>query len=124
MDSPYRKISYTVADKLAAIKRAQAVGNRAAGREIGTNECNICKWRQQEERLLKMNRQRRASRGTKPRFPELEKKLFAWIEECQNGCNAVTATHVRIQALVGYIHFICVYLCYQCTLASCFLFRF
>ena len=59
MDSPSRRALYTVNDKLAAIKWAKTIGNRAAGREIGTIESNIRKWQQQEEYLLQMNRKRR-----------------------------------------------------------------
>ena len=74
---PKRK-SYTANFKLDVIKFAKEHGNRAAGREFSCNEKNVRDWRLEEEELKKMNPWKRARRGRKARWPNLEENFANW----------------------------------------------
>ena len=73
-----KRQSYTVSDKLRIIQFAEQNGNRAAEREFGVSESNVRLWRKSKENLEKMPRLKRANRGKKAAWPELEIDLLAW----------------------------------------------
>jgi hypothetical protein len=55
--------SYTASYKLKVISFAEQFGNRAAQREFGILEYNVCYWRKQKERLKNAKCDSRAFRG-------------------------------------------------------------
>lgn len=91
--------SYTVKEKLSAIKYAKAHGNRAAGREFNVSESCIRDWRKIETRLMNMNRKKRANRGKSAKYPELEQELFNYIVDKRKQGYCVSTTQVRLKAL-------------------------
>ena len=56
-------------------------GNRTAQREFGVSESNVRLWRKSKENLEKMPQLKRANRGKKAAWPELETDLLPWITE-------------------------------------------
>lgn len=87
--------SYTVSDKLRIIQFAEQHGNRAAKREFGVSESNVRLWRKSKENLEKMPRLKRANRGKKAAWLELEVDLLAWITEKRNNGLAILPSIVR-----------------------------
>ena len=73
--------SALVSFKLRIINFAEQHGNRAAEREFGVSESNVRLWRKSKENLEKMPRLKRANRGKKAAWPELEVDLLEWITE-------------------------------------------
>ena len=94
-----KRQSYTVSDKLRIIQFAEQNGNRAAEREFGVSESNVRLWRKSKENLEKMPRLKRANRGKKASWPELEIDLLAWITEKRNNGLAILPSIVRLKAL-------------------------
>ena len=94
-----KRQSYTVSDKLRIINFAEQHGNRAAEREFGISESNVRLWRKSKENLEKMPRLKRANRGKKAAWPELEKDLLEWIMEKRNNGLAILPQMVRLKAL-------------------------
>ena len=78
-----QRTAYTTKEKLAAIKFAEAHGNRAAQREFGINKSNIRDWRKKKDRLEKLPKSKMADRGSKAHHPALEEELmsFIWTED-------------------------------------------
>lgn len=76
--SPER-ISYSVGFKLNVVQYAKEHGNRAAGRNFGISESCARRWQKMEETLRKLPYDKRALRGGKTKFPELEKQMQDWI---------------------------------------------
>ena len=91
-----KRQSYTVSDKLRIIQFAEQHGNRAAEREFGVSESNVRLWRKSKENLEKMPRLKRANRGKKAAWPELEVDLLAWITEKRNNGLAILPSIVRL----------------------------
>lgn len=94
-----KRQSYTVSDKLRIIQFAEQNGNRAAEREFGVSESNVRLWRKSKENLEKMPRLKRANRGKRAAWPELEIDLLAWITEKRNNGLAILPSLVRLKAL-------------------------
>ena len=94
-----KRQSYTVSDKLRIIQFAEQNGNRAAEREFGVSESNVRLWRKSKENLEKMPRLKRANRGKKAAWPELEVDLLSWITEKRNNGLAILPSLVRLKAL-------------------------
>ena len=94
-----KRQSYTVSDKLRIINYAEQHGNRAAEREFGISESNVRLWRKSKENLEKMPRLKRANRGKKAAWPELEIDLLEWITEKRNNGLAILPSMVRLKAL-------------------------
>ena len=97
--SSTKRQSYTVSDKLRIIQFAEQNGNRAAERKFGVSESNVRLWRKSKENLEKMPRLKRANRGKKAAWPELEIDLLAWITEKRNNGLAILPSLVRLKAL-------------------------
>ena len=94
-----KRQSYTVSDKLRIIRFAEQHGNRAAKREFGVSESNVRLWRKSKENLEEMPRLKRANRGKKAAWLELEVDLLAWITEKRNNGLAILPSIVRLKAL-------------------------
>jgi len=96
---PKRK-SYTADFKLDVIKFAKDHGNRAAGREYSCNEKNVRDWRLEEEELKKMNPRKRARRGRKARWPNLEENLANWVRSQRDSNRAVSTVAIKLKARI------------------------
>jgi len=94
-----KRQSYTVSDKLRIVNFAEQHGNRAAEREFGVSESNVRLWRKSKENLEKMPRLKRANRGKKAAWPELEVDLLEWITEKRSNGLAILPSLVRLRAL-------------------------
>ena len=94
-----KRQSYTVSDKLRIVNFVEQHGNRAAEREFGVSESNVRLWRKSKENLEKMPRLKRANRGKKAAWPELEVDLLEWITEKRNNGLAILPSLVRLKAL-------------------------
>ena len=94
-----KRQSYTVSDKLRIIQFAEQHGNHAAKHEFGVSESNVRLWRKSKENLEKMPRLKRANRGKKAAWLELEVDLLAWITEKRNNGLAILPSIVRLKAL-------------------------
>jgi len=79
-----KRQSYTVSNKLRIIQFAEQNSNRAAERVFGVSESNVRLWRKSKGNLEKMPRLKRANRGKKAAWPELEVDLLSWITEKTN----------------------------------------
>ena len=88
-----------MSDKLRIIQFAEQNGNRAAEREFSVSESNVRLWRKSKENLEKMPRLKRANRGKKAAWPELEIDLLEWITEKRNNGLAILPSLVRLKAL-------------------------
>jgi transposase len=91
--------SYTVSDNLRIVNFAEQHRNRAAEREFGVSESNVRLWRKSKENLEKMPRLKRANRGKKAAWPELEIDLLEWITEKWNNGLAILPSLVRLKTL-------------------------
>ena len=94
-----KRQSYIVSDKLRIIQFVEQHGNRAAKREFGVSKSNVRLWRKSEENHKKMPRLKRANRGKKAAWPELEVDLLAWITEKRNNGLAILPSIVQLKAL-------------------------
>jgi len=94
-----KRQSYTVSEKLRIIQFAEQNGNRAAQREFGVTESNVRLWRKSKENLEKMPWLKRANRGKKAAWPELETDLLAWITKKRKNGLAIFLFIVRLKAL-------------------------
>lgn len=93
-----KRQSYTTSEKLKIIQFAEEHRNRAAQREFGIAESNVCLWRKSKENLQKMPRLQRADRGRKAAWPRLAQDLMAWITEKRNNGLAILPAMVRLKA--------------------------
>ena len=95
-----KRQSYTVSDKLRIIIQfAEQNGNRAAEPEFCVSESNVRLWWKSEENLEEMPWLKRANRGKRAAWPELEINLLAWITEKRNNGLAILPSLVRLKAL-------------------------
>ena len=78
-----KQLLYTASFKLKVIKYAKKYGNSAAKRHLGPppTESAIRLWRQQEEKLLQIPRQKAAMGGKPPKWLEVEQDVKNWILE-------------------------------------------
>ena len=92
-----KRQSYMTSEKLKIIQFAEEHGNRAAQREFGIAESNVCLWRKSKENLQKMPRLQRADCGRKAAWPPLKQDLMAWITEKRNNGLAIPPAMVRLK---------------------------
>ena len=99
--SRYR--SFTTKEKLRIIEEAENVGNCAAGRKYDVSDSCIRDWRKKKKKRLTEKNSRpnhQAFRDQKARHPELEKRLWDYVDDKrQYGC-AVTSEMCHLKAVV------------------------
>uniref|UniRef100_A0A3P8W7B6 HTH CENPB-type domain-containing protein n=2 Tax=Cynoglossus semilaevis TaxID=244447 RepID=A0A3P8W7B6_CYNSE len=74
-----KRKSYTAEFKLQLVKYAAENGNRATERRFGVSEKLVRDWRKTEACLIAMKKSKKANRGLKARWPELEQRLHRWV---------------------------------------------
>ena len=95
---PPKRKSYSADYKLQVVKYAAENGNRAAERKFGVNEKLVRDWRKAEVTLTTMKKTKKANRGLKARWPELEKRVHSWVLEQRaagRGLSAVSTYRTR-----------------------------
>lgn len=93
-----RRSSYDASFKLKAIDLAIQEGNRAAARKLSVNESMVRRWRRQREELMQCQKSRKAFRGHKSRWPELENVLEEWVNTLRAGGRGVSTVQIRLKA--------------------------
>ena len=78
-----KRLAYDAAFKLKAIELAIEKRNRKAAFELGINESMVRKWRLQKDQLSCSTKTRKAFRGNKARWPDLEEELEDWVSRGQ-----------------------------------------
>lgn len=99
MDTPRSRKSYTAQFKLKAIAYAKEHGNRATEREFGISEKLVRDWRKSKETLMTMSRKKKANRGLKARWPELEERLMKFVIEQRLQGRGMSTVQVRLKAI-------------------------
>ncbi|XP_026095528.1 zinc finger protein 239-like isoform X2 [Carassius auratus] len=97
---PHKRKSYSAEYKLQAVKYAAENGNRAAGRKFGVSEKLVRDWRKMEVTLTLMKKTKKANRGLKARWPELEKRVYRWVLEQRAAGRRLSAVQLRLHALI------------------------
>ena len=95
-----KKRSYDAAFKLKVVQYAEDNNNRAATRKHQVDERSVCDWRKQKEQLetLPSKKQGLPGAGRKPKLPDVEEQLAAWIEHQQAEHLRVTRTMIQQKA--------------------------
>lgn len=96
---PLKRRSYTAIFKLQVIKYAAENGNRPAETKFGVSEKNLRDWRKAEAMLSSM-KTKKANRGLKPRWPELEERVHQWVVEQRVAGRGLSMNRVRLRARV------------------------
>ena len=78
---PPKRKSYSADYKLQVVKYAAKNGNRAAERKFGVSEKLVRDWRKTEVTLTQMKKTKKANRGLKARWPELEERVHRLVLE-------------------------------------------
>ncbi|KAL1470208.1 hypothetical protein MTO96_040572 [Rhipicephalus appendiculatus] len=90
--------SYTSKFKLTAVEFTLKNGNRAAGRHFGVSEKMVRDWRKSEEKLRAVRSTKKADRGLKARWPELEARLRTWVLEQRAEGRGLSTVQLRLKA--------------------------
>lgn len=93
-----RRHAFDAAFKLKAIDLAVREGNRAAARTLGVNESMVRRWRRQSEELAQCKKTKKAFRGNKSRWPELEDFLEDWVNTQRANGRGVSTVQIRLKA--------------------------
>lgn len=81
MAPPAKRMKYNALFTLKVVKFAKSSNHSVAAREFGINEKQVREWKKAEEKLMEMPRTKCALRRGKQQWPELEEKLFKWVNE-------------------------------------------
>ena len=95
-----KRFSYTAAKKLEVVQYAKEHGNRAAGRYFLVSDSSVREWRKDEISLKSIHPMKRAIRGKKEYYPELEEALKSWIIQKRSKSFKVSTVEIKLQALV------------------------
>lgn len=95
---PSKRRSYCADFKLQVVKYAAEHGNRAAERSFGVNEKLVRDWRKAEEALSTMRRSKRANRGLKARWPQLEEHVHRWVLDQRAAGRGLSTAQMRLHA--------------------------
>ena len=95
---PLKRMKHSAKFKLQVIKFTQESNNCAAGHEFCVSKKLIHDWRKQVEKLKCMPKNKCSNCGKPCQWPELEDKLFQWIEEQRQSGYIVTRNLIIIKA--------------------------
>ena len=92
--------SFTAAFKLEVVQYAEENGgNMAAQRKYGVSEKVVRGWRKQKDVLRQMKKTKKALRGNKARWPDLEDQLESFVLEQRAACRALSTVQIRLKAV-------------------------
>ncbi|KAK1876329.1 Pogo transposable element with KRAB domain [Dissostichus eleginoides] len=103
---PPKRRSYTADFKLQVVKYAAEKGNRPAEREFGVSEKLVRDWCKAEATLISMKKTKRANRGLKARWPELEQRVHTWVlgqKAAEQRCQEVTDSQAKMDSFRAFI---------------------
>ena len=92
-----KRASYTAAFKLEVVAYADEHGNRPAGRQFGVRESLVQDWRKKEDLLHTVKETKRAVRGQKLRWGQLEDDLATWVAAQRKSCRGVSTVQIRMK---------------------------
>ncbi|XP_054649836.1 uncharacterized protein zgc:113149 isoform X4 [Dunckerocampus dactyliophorus] len=95
-----KRKSYCADYKLQVVKYAAENGKREAGRKFGVNEKLVRDWQKAELSLTAMKKTKKANRGLKARWPELEERVHRWVLEQRAAGRVLSTVQLRLHALV------------------------
>ena len=90
--------SYDASLKLKVVGYTEIHGNRAASREFTVPETNVRDCRTMKVVLKDMTKTKKARRGRRAPYPDMENKLYEWIIDQRSSGYIVSSLHVRLQA--------------------------
>lgn len=90
--------SFDAKFKLRAVEFAEQHGNRAAGREFDVAEKLIRDWRKAHSVLRTMKSTKKANRGKKARWPDLERSLRTWVLQQRAEGRGLSTVQLRLKA--------------------------
>ncbi|XP_065808847.1 uncharacterized protein [Labrus bergylta] len=93
-----RRNAYDAAFKLKAVNLAVKEGNRAAALSLSINESMVRHWKRQREELSQCKKSKKAFRGNKSRWPELEDFLEDWVNTQRADGRGVSTVQIRLKA--------------------------
>ena len=94
--SKKKRSAYDASLKLKVVGDAEIHGNRAA--EFIVPEINVRDWRRMKVVLKDMNKTKKARRGRRALYPDMEKEFYEWIIDQRSSGYIVTSLHIRLQA--------------------------
>uniref|UniRef100_A0AAR2LC38 HTH CENPB-type domain-containing protein n=1 Tax=Pygocentrus nattereri TaxID=42514 RepID=A0AAR2LC38_PYGNA len=97
---PSKRKSYSADYKLQVVKYAAENGNRAAERKFGVTEKLVRDWRKAEVSLTAMKKTKKANRGLKARWPQLEERVRTWVLEQRAAGRGLSTVQLRLHAQV------------------------
>lgn len=97
---PPKTKSYSADYKLRVVKYAAENGNRAAERKFGVSEKLVRDWRKAEATLTAMKATKKAHRGLKARWSELEERVHRWVLEQRAAGRGLSTVQLRLHAQV------------------------
>ncbi|KAG7159240.1 G2/mitotic-specific cyclin-B-like 2 [Homarus americanus] len=97
MAPPAKRMKYDASFKLKVVRFAKASNDSAAAREFGVNEKQDREWKKAEEKL-DIPRTKCALRRGKQQWPELEEKLFEWVDENRESGYVITGNAICIDS--------------------------
>ena len=82
-----KKRSFDAAFKLRVVEYAEMNTNRCTATKYSVNEKQVRQWKMKKEDLKEMpkKKKRMDGGGRKPRLPDVETVLLAWIDELRAG---------------------------------------
>nr|XP_057936246.1 uncharacterized protein zgc:113149 isoform X4 [Doryrhamphus excisus] len=95
-----KRKSYCADYKLQVVKYAAENGKRAAGRRFGVSEKLVRDWQKAELFLTTMKKTKKANRGLKARWPQLEERVHRWVLEQRATGRILSTVELRLHALV------------------------
>ncbi len=97
---PPKRKSYSADYKLQVVKFAAENSNRAAERKFGVSEKLVRDWRKVEATLSAMKKTKKANRGLKARWPQLEERVHQWVLEQRAAGRGLSTVQLRLHAQV------------------------
>lgn len=94
-----KRNSYAANFKLQVIAFAESCNNSMAARHFSINEKQVREWRKRKLEIAEMPKAKKAARGSRPMFYELERRLVDWIQESRMNGLIITRTAIRIRAV-------------------------
>lgn len=86
--------------------------NRAAERKFGVSEKLVRDWRKAEVTLTEMKKTKKANRGLKARWPQLEERVRAWVLEQRAAGRGLSTVQLRLHAQKCDLYSSATYICF------------
>ncbi|XP_070490415.1 uncharacterized protein [Chironomus tepperi] len=91
--------SYSSGEKLEVVAFAEVTGNRQAAKIFKIDESCIRKWRNQKDLLIEINQERGTRRKPNLRFPEVETRLKAHVNQKLNEGIVLKPSEIKAESI-------------------------